>query len=66
MAGGNLRAQHTRLIDRLRKIDDGDLLQRIEQVLDDYLDGMALRPLDDADIADVLRDLRTSPVSASK
>lgn len=66
MAGGNLRAQHLRLINRLQEIDDSDLLSRIERVLDDYLGGMDLRPLDDADMDDVLRGLLTCPVPSAE
>jgi hypothetical protein len=51
-----LRERQLRIIGRVASIDDPDLLARLELLIDRHNSG--LEPLDDAEIQDILADLR--------
>jgi hypothetical protein len=53
---GSLHERQIRIIGQVSAIDDAELLGRIERLIDAYRSG--LRTLDDAEMDDILRDLR--------
>jgi hypothetical protein len=57
MQGAALMERQQRIISRVAYVDDAALLERIEQLLEDYLQRDRLMPLNDGDVDAILETL---------